>query len=195
MIMMTNRINPPLHTHHFCGSMLPLLQNRDILDIAPAKKIQRGDIVLFSNEDNLQWIAHRVIKIEKETIATKGDNNPSADERTLYLDNIAGVVTARWRNGKQLKIHRGYAGILQYQLYFIYFSLRSKTATTLGQLSLPLTIRNISKRLLPSPREVVFYKNEQEKKALYFGQIHIGTYSKQHKRWQIRFPWRLVYDL
>ena len=100
-------------THHFGESMSPLLSNRDTLLIVPQKIIHRGDIVLFSN-NNEEWIAHRIEDTEDDKIYTKGDNNTTIDDGYLHSDDMVAIVTARWRNGKKLKIYRAKKGILQY---------------------------------------------------------------------------------
>ena len=191
--MSTNNKVIPQFTHHFCGSMLPLLRNKDILEIMQVSSVKKGDIVLFQAGEKEQWIAHRVIKIDKEAIYTKGDNNEPVDEKSLYKHDIAGVVTARWRNGRSLKIYRGYVGDIQRRIYYNYFHLRRYTSSIIRQSLFSRKTRKKLKNVLPVPQEVIFVKNGRNVRTLYVGQFYIGTYSDLHDCWQIKFPWRLVY--
>ena len=184
----------PRYTHHFCQSMFPLLQNKDILEIESKRYIRKRDIVLYRSDEKRKWIAHRVIDIQAEKFITKGDNNLAIDDRKLDDKEIAGIVVARWRNGKCLKIYRGYLGFGQYRLYSTYFFFRRLLARRIKNYTLPECIHNKLSAILPQPREVVFLKNEQQQKTLYLGSIHIGTYSHPNECWQIRFPWRLLYS-
>ncbi len=182
-----------LQTHHFGHSMLPLLQNRDILHIVSAKEIRKGNIILFKDENKEYWIAHRVVKIENKIIYTKGDNNLTDDETTLSLQSIMGVVTARWRNGKKLKIYQGKKAILQYHLYLVYTKTKNILKKGIGDITAPKIIMPAIHLLLPRPKEILFSKSGQSKRVLYLGKIHIGTYSDSKKSWQIRFPYRILY--
>ena len=189
-----NGVKSPLYTRHFGGSMAPLLWNYDLLEIASTREIRKGDIVLFKTTDEEVWIAHRVIKIEKGRIHTKGDNNGMEDEKTLRADEIGGVVTARWRRGKRRVIYGGRLGNLQYKLSRFYSKFRGFLRRIFGSLALPASLQTITTQLLPRPREVLFHKNNRIKKMLYLGRTPIGSYSEVRHAWQIRFPYRLFYE-
>lgn len=176
--------------------MFPLLADYDFLDIATAEKIQAGDIILCESDDPMddEWIAHRIVKIKDEKIYTKGDGNPIIDDGSLHHNAIMGIVTARWRNGKKLRIYRGRKGMIQYHLYVIYFQTRKVLKVIADRLILPKILSSGIRTLLPMPKEVYFTKEHRQNKALYIGRIHIGTYSERNKCWHIRFPYRLIYD-
>ncbi len=192
-MMIKSKHRPPRYTHHFCGSMLPLLQNKDILEIIPVRKVVKGDIVLFKGEEKEQWIAHRVIKIEKKSIYTKGDNNKSIDDKALCFSDISRIVSARWRNGKRLVIYRGRRAILQYYIYLAYTKSRALVRKSIDRFSTPKALSPLLDRLLPAPSEVTFQKNGRQKRELYIGKRYIGSYSEREQCWKIRFPYRLLY--
>lgn len=186
----------PKYTYHFGASMFPLLADYDFLDITVAEKLLIGDIILYESDESMdadEWIAHRIVKIKDEKIYTKGDNNPTIDDGNLHHDEIMGIVTARWRNGKKLKIYRGKKGMIQYRLYMIYFRARKILKVITNTLILPKRFRSTVRALFPKPKEIYFTREYRRTKALYLGKIRIGTYSERNKCWQIRFPYRLIY--
>jgi hypothetical protein len=174
--------------------MYPLLQSKDILEIKQTRHIKKGDIVLYAGDEKGRWIAHRVADIQNSRVYTKGDHNVEMDTATLSREEIIGIVTTRWRNGKSMKIYHGYAGIMQYYVYKNYMSIRKYTAQILRKLPLPAFLQKKLRQILPVPKEAIFLKNGRKKKVLFVGRFSIGTYSDYHKKWQIRFPWYLIYD-
>jgi signal peptidase I len=169
--------------------MYPMLQNGDLLEIEKAATVRKGDIVVFAGEKKDQWVAHRVVAIRDGMVYTKGDNNPEQDDRCLISKEIPGMVIARWRNGKRMRIYGGHIGFLQYYLYRIYTIVRQKIAIVFRKLSAPKIVLRCMQKVLPAPREAIFVKNGTEKRVLYLGSLHIGTYSPNREEWQMRFPW------
>ena len=79
-------------------SMKPYMSAGDeiLTDVVSAHDVRVGDVILFINPDNLEQIAHRVIKSEtidnkSYTITTKGDSNPSLDTPSLTFNTNAPV--------------------------------------------------------------------------------------------------------
>ena len=79
-------------------SMKPYMSAGDeiLTDVVSAHDVQIGDVILYVNPDNLEQIAHRVIKSEtidnkSYTITTKGDSNPSLDTPSLTFNTNAPV--------------------------------------------------------------------------------------------------------
>jgi signal peptidase I len=174
--------------------MYPLLQPKDILEIEQTRHIEKGDVVLYAGDEKGRWIAHRVVNIQNSKIYTKGDHNREIDAATLSHEEIIGVVTARWRNGKYMKVYRGYAGITQYFVYKNHMNIRKNMAQILRKLPVPAFLQKKLRQILPVPKEAVFLKDGREKKVLFMGKIAIGTYSEYHQKWQIRFPWYWIYN-
>jgi signal peptidase I len=74
------------------ASMLPLLQENDIVVILPSRSISLGDIVVFKN-DRGEYVIHRVIAIAEcldgsKLYVTKGDNN-------LFVDSVSFGIALR----------------------------------------------------------------------------------------------------
>ena len=181
----------PKYTHHFGDSMSPHLQNRDILEIKSTPSLKKGDIVLFKAGDDESWVAHRIIMIEGNKIWTKGDNNLRTDDRPLRFEDIAGIVTARWRHGKRFRIHRGRRGQWQCYQYRFFWRFRNLMRRTLGNIRMPALAQPLIERILPPPREISFTKQGRRKRTLYLGKTYIGSYSERRQMWQIRFPYRI----
>lgn len=71
------------------GSMEPTLNVKDLIIVYSTDKIKENDIITYT--DDKDFITHRVIKIEGETITTKGDSNNSTDVR-INKNKIIGKV-------------------------------------------------------------------------------------------------------
>jgi len=61
-----------------------------ILDEAGKEKLEKNDIILFKQDNNL--ITHRIISIEKNNITTKGDANNKEDQLIQKEDVIGKMV-------------------------------------------------------------------------------------------------------
>lgn len=82
----------------FGGSMRPLLKTGDealIRDLEPNEP-RPGQIVLLAGEPQ---ILHRVVKVDSETITTKGDAR-SENDPERRRDEILGIAQVRLRNGR-----------------------------------------------------------------------------------------------
>ena len=71
------------------GSMSPTIEKGDIVIVKIGEPIKEQDIVTYKKENAI--ITHRIIKIDEETIITKGDNNNTQDEE-ITQENIIGKV-------------------------------------------------------------------------------------------------------
>jgi len=76
------------------GSMEPEIKTGSIVfSTLQNQEINKGDIIVFTSPDNQEiTIIHRVMDIEKEEYTTKGDNNDSEDDWTVYKEDIKGEV-------------------------------------------------------------------------------------------------------
>ena len=79
-------------------SMKPYMSTGDeiLTDVVSAHDVQTGDVILFLNPDNLEQIAHRVIKSttndsQHYIFTTKGDSNPAVDTPTLTYHTNAPI--------------------------------------------------------------------------------------------------------
>lgn len=72
------------------GSMEPTLKVKDLIIVKITKNIKENDIITYQEENAL--ITHRVIKINDQTITTKGDANNSIDVKINKEDIVGKVV-------------------------------------------------------------------------------------------------------
>ncbi len=85
------------------SSMRPLLHHlRDGVILVPPERIRSGDIVLFDRK-NGRYALHRVIGMGKSGFTMAGDNQWHM-ERNLPYDQIAGVVSAVCRAGREIPV-------------------------------------------------------------------------------------------
>ena len=90
----------------------------DYLTIIPAslESVQAGDVVAFEGMDaegEPDVIAHRVVVVLPEGLATKGDNNPWSDGVLVTEDNLLGRVTRFERRGRRRRVCGGRWGLLR----------------------------------------------------------------------------------
>ena len=74
------------------GSMWPVLHTGDftLIRAVPQEIIAVGDIVVWKNEKG--FTIHRVVKLDKDTLTTKGDANFTEDPPVRYQDVVGRVV-------------------------------------------------------------------------------------------------------
>lgn len=101
-------------------SMVPLINKDDKLQMIKIdiKNLQIGDIIVYYNNKN--FIGHRIVKIKRNQIITKGDNNPFLD-KPLNLNQILGKVTAIEGTYGILDLSTFYMKFITY--YFLFYSL------------------------------------------------------------------------
>jgi len=100
----------------------------DLLEIEKSDvcKLRKGDIIVFSNkiQSGKDQIVHRIVKIEKDKIVTRGDNNPEPDNLMISEENLTGVVTGLIREKGFRRVRRGSAGI--FSMFLIKVSKKIK---------------------------------------------------------------------
>lgn len=72
------------------GSMEPNIHVGDYLLVIKSKEYKEKDIVTFKKDG--YYITHRIIKINKETVITKGDANNVADEEINKSDIVGKYI-------------------------------------------------------------------------------------------------------
>lgn len=80
------------------SSMEPAISKEDFIIINQQdKKYKKGDIITFY-DDSKMLVTHRIIKIEKDKILTKGDHNKTEDNAILK-EKIVGKYVLRIKGG------------------------------------------------------------------------------------------------
>ena len=77
------------------GSMKDTIEIGDIVVVKIGQEVEENDIITYYQ--NSSFITHRVIKIQDDKIATKGDNNNSEDE-PIKKEQVVGKVVYIIRN-------------------------------------------------------------------------------------------------
>ena len=88
------------------GSMWPELKKGDLIFIEGLdnpRNVQIGDIIVYLNEKDAFTI-HRVIKLEEETLTTKGDANNVEDKPIRYKDIVGRLYKIGNRNARIPKL-------------------------------------------------------------------------------------------
>ncbi len=99
------------------GSMYPFIRSDEVIQVKPVKisEINYADIIFYHIQDN-RIAVHRVIKKSnkngKIVFLTKGDSVAGSAKDRVYPENILGKVVAIERNGKTIRIDKGFLGII-----------------------------------------------------------------------------------
>ena len=80
------------------GSMWPALRQGDLVLIEGVKKedLQVGDIVVWQNPQG--FTIHRIVKLNQDTVVTKGDANFTSDVPVNYDEVVGRTVKILGRN-------------------------------------------------------------------------------------------------
>ena len=113
-------------------SMLPLLYpDRDSVVVkSPPKKLKKYDLPLY-RRTNGQFVLHRIVKISKDGSYVMCGDNQFSRETGIRSNQIIGVVTSFYRNGKHIStnnfLYKLYciARVKERKLYRVYHKLRS----------------------------------------------------------------------
>lgn len=73
------------------GSMEPNIKVGETILIKNENKYKKGDIITYKYKNT--YVTHRVVKIDKDSIITKGDANNTVDEAIKKSDVIGKMVT------------------------------------------------------------------------------------------------------
>lgn len=72
------------------GSMEPTIHIKEFIIIKEMENYKVNDIVTYKNNEN-NFVTHRIVEKNEDTIITRGDNNTINDE-PIKVDNIEGKV-------------------------------------------------------------------------------------------------------
>lgn len=75
----------PVHLSYVHSeSMEPTITEGDGYILVPAGTVESGDILTFYSDERGEYVTHRVVEVTDDGFVTKGDNNPSTDQRAGY---------------------------------------------------------------------------------------------------------------
>ncbi len=181
-------------------SMNPTLREPEVMEIMPydSRLLCIGDVALFVPPKSEQMVVHRIIRITRAGITTRGDNNKLEDSYFLRPDRIKGQVVAAWRGRQKC---RKIAGGLQGRLIGHWNHWRCVLDRGMSPLLHPvyqaISHSGVIARMLPAPwqpRVIVFHARGKDQFQLLLGQHIIGRYDEYRHQWQIRRPFRLFVD-
>lgn len=73
------------------GSMWPVLGEGDLVfvqGISGKEELKIGDVIVYRNKVNNTFTIHRIVKMNEDTLVTKGDANFNEDAPTPYSDVV-----------------------------------------------------------------------------------------------------------
>lgn len=82
------------------------------IEMVPFDQIRKGDVLIFrrTHEEQNDFIAHRVSRITRKGLSTKGDNCFDLDKESVQKENVIGKVILFVRRGKVRRAWNGCAG-------------------------------------------------------------------------------------
>lgn len=177
-------------------SMSPTLREPEIIKLKPYenRSPKIGDVIFYLPQGKDKSIIHRVIRITKSGIKTRGDNNSQEDDYFLHLNEIKGqVVTAMCgSNTRQIK------GGLRGRLVGSYLHKRKLIFRLFYKIIRPAYrivlknkfIVNLAAPLF-NPSIIRFQFMENNNFVILFGKKIIGRYDRKSCNWRIHPFFRL----
>jgi hypothetical protein len=102
--------------------MLPTIKSGDGLQLYKYKnnsEIKVGDIITYQHPNKSTDVVHRIIKVEKDGVITRGDNNNKIDPYLVRFEVIEGKIIAVKRKNRLLKKTNGRLGFFIHRLLII----------------------------------------------------------------------------
>ena len=99
--------------------MYPLFKEGDIIVVNNrVPEFKKGDIVVFKpNLDSYKYIIHRIVKIKKDKIVTRGDNIVRADQPSIDIRLVVGKADYLVRNSNRKNIMNGMFGSMLHKIF------------------------------------------------------------------------------
>ena len=108
------------------NSMHPVFKPGQMLYVRPLiDEPSVGDVIVFFDPKQKIHVVHRVVKVENGQIHTRGDNNPTEDQKPVNPKDIMGVVVKADQAGSVTKVWGGKAGYQQSKFQRIYKGLNN----------------------------------------------------------------------
>jgi signal peptidase I len=179
-------------------SMNPTLKAGDGLIVEPygSTRIACGDVITFRSGEKGCDIVHRVIRIDRHGVRTRGDNNRDADLWVLTPDDIIGRVISVKRSSCVVSVAGGLRGRIYGLFIRQYNMLIKKTMEIFHPLYRLLARKGIFRGLLPlsDARFFSFLRPEGAEHQFVTGNRILARRLPGAEQWQIRRPYRLFID-
>lgn len=75
------------------GSMEPYLKVNNYILVKEVKNYKVNDVITYKSDNS--YVTHRIVKIKKDKITTKGDAN-NKEDKPISKDKVIGKVTVRF---------------------------------------------------------------------------------------------------
>ncbi len=179
--------------------MTPTLRESDMLEAAPYgdRPVRRGDVIVFTPSVETRAMVHRVVRVTKEGVRTRGDNNRGDDSWFVRPSDIVGRVVARWRGQRRMLVAGGWAGHLAGRLRGPRRLLNRFLSRCLHAPYRGLARSGLVRLLLPkalAPRVVLYKIDGRDEPQLLFAGRVVGRYNSTRRQWMIHRPFRLLVD-
>ncbi|MCP4695070.1 MAG: S26 family signal peptidase [Desulfobacterales bacterium] len=181
------------------GSMRPALRESDLIEATPPgdRPARVGDVILFTPPGAGRVVAHRVVRVTKEGVYTRGDNNARKDAFLVRPGEIEGRVTAVWRGSRRGVVAGGPRGRWTARLSGPRRVLGRFLSRLLHAPYHALARRGVMHRFLPDalkPRVVLFRENGRDLPKLLIGRRVVGRFDPAAGDWIVQRPFRLFVD-
>ncbi len=191
------KLGRPVRTFFYAGpSMRPIFRNGDLLEIeGNDSPLRKGDVIIFRKE-TARPVIHRIVSMGDDGIKTCGDNNAEIDPWTLRMDEVIGRVVAVKRATRRRPVSGGYAGHCLGRLLHLKSSFRNNLLRFNRPVyrSMAKRVSKAAHRLGYAPRIYRFERPEGLELRWVFAGWTIGLLRPGADGWQIRPPFRLLFD-
>jgi len=178
--------------------MTPTFKAGDGLVVVPYKdkKIRPGDVIIFKPKDKPRNVVHRVIKVGRDGVSTRGDNNNKVDPWLLTPDDITGRVVSVKRKNRVFHVSGGLRGRVYGLLILRYNMLIRKVSGVLHSTYHFVSNTGIFRKILPlSNTQIISFKRQNGAELqLLMGRRIIARRLPGSEQWQIKRPFRLFID-
>jgi len=92
-------------------SMQPKFKPGQLLYVSPIlRDLTLGDVIIFQGRTKDDYVVHRVVRMQKNKIFTRGDNNPVEDPDPITPDQVLGIIRSADYNGSFAVVRGGRIG-------------------------------------------------------------------------------------
>jgi len=180
-------------------SMNSTLREGDLLEVVPYNRraVKKGDIIYFQRKKE-RAVVHRVVRVTKEGIQTRGDNNSADDPYILGKKEIIGQVVAAQRSQHRRASPGGQPGLFLMHINRLRRAFLHQGTRLLSGLYQSLAKKGTAQGFLPKkfrPQVVSFQTSRyQELYKLMVNGKEVGRYDDRNDEWRILRPFRLFVD-